>query len=209
MNTLIISATEFEINRLRKKNINIDVLITGIGLPFALYHIQKKLMDNTYDLVLQTGIAGAFTNEFRLGETVLVKQDTFGDIGFEENSTFTPIFETELFNKNEFPFKDGWLQNNNKILQQSQLELVKAITVNKVTDNTILKKQLITLFNPEIETMEGAALHYVCLQQNIPFLQIRSLSNYVGERDKTKWKMDLAIENLNVAVIKLIDELQN
>ncbi len=45
--------------------------------------------------------------------------------------------------------------------------------------------------------MEGAALHYVCLQEQIPFVQIRSVSNYVGERDKTKWKMKEAIENLN------------
>jgi futalosine hydrolase len=207
MKILFVSATEFEIAPFLKQKITTDVLITGIGLPMALYHIQKKITAIDYDLVILAGIAGAFTNEFQLGETVLVRQDTFGDIGFEENSTFTPIFETELFNKNEFPFEDGWLLNNNKILQKSHLKLVKAITVNKVTDSEILKKQLINLFNPEIETMEGAALHYVCLQQNIPFIQLRSISNYVGERNKTKWKMNLAIENLNIELTKLAEEL--
>jgi futalosine hydrolase len=209
MKILIVSATEFEIAPFLKQKGNIDILITGIGLPMALYHLQKKINENPYDLVIQAGIAGAFTNEFELGETVLVKQDIFGDIGMEENSIFTPIFETELFNKNEFSFEDGWLINKNKTLQQSNLELVKAITVNKVTDNKKAIEQLATIFNAEIETMEGAALHYVCLQQNISFIQIRSISNYVGERDKTKWKMNLAIENLNLELIKLINGLTN
>ena len=52
--------------------------------------------------------------------------------------------------------------------------------------------------------MEGAALHYVCLQQSVPFLQIRSISNEVGERDKSKWRMKEAVENLNTELIKLI-----
>ncbi len=44
-------------------------------------------------------------------------------------------------------------------------------------------------FNPVTESMEGAALHYVCLMEKIPFLQIRSISNYIGERNKKKWDM--------------------
>jgi futalosine hydrolase len=44
--------------------------------------------------------------------------------------------------------------------------------------------------------MEGAAFHYVCLMKQIPFIQIRSISNKVGERDKRKWKMKHAIERL-------------
>ncbi|MBP6431063.1 MAG: futalosine hydrolase [Ferruginibacter sp.] len=207
MNILVVASTSFEIAPFIEQNPKASVLITGIGMPASLYQIQKTIGINNYDIIIQAGIAGAFTNEFELGETVLVKQDTFGDIGIEEKQQFTPIFETDLLNKNEFPFKNGWLFNDNKILQQSNLELVKAITVNKVNDNLLLKEQLMELFNPEIETMEGAALHYVCLQEKTPFVQIRSISNYVGERDKTKWKMELAIKNLNTELEKLISEL--
>ena len=55
--------------------------------------------------------------------------------------------------------------------------------------------------------MEGAALHYVCNSFNVSYLQIRSISNYVGERDKNKWKMKLAIENLNKELKKIVAEL--
>ena len=45
--------------------------------------------------------------------------------------------------------------------------------------------------------MEGAALHYTCLMEKIPFIQLRSISNYIAERDKTKWDMKRSIINLN------------
>jgi futalosine hydrolase len=207
MNILLVAATQFEIAPFTKQKPSIDVLLTGVGMPVALYHLQKKLSDYPYDLVIQAGIAGAFSNEFELGETVLVKQDCFGDLGIEENGLFTPLFETELLHKNDFPFEEGWLKNKNKLLLQSTLELVKGVTVSKVSNNKNVIEQLISIFNPEIETMEGAALHYVCLQQTIPFIQLRSISNYVGERDKTKWQIDLAIENLTIELLKLINEL--
>lgn len=207
MKVLLVSATEFEIASYFKQKDTIDVLLTGVGMPIALYHLQKKITENKYNLVIQVGLAGAFTTKFELGETVFVKQDAFGDLGIEEKERFTPIFETDLFNKNEFPFENGWLVNKNKILQQSTLEVVKAVTINKVTDKGSIKQQLIDSFNPDIETMEGAALHYVCLHQNIPFIQLRAISNYVGERDKTKWKIDLAISNLHNELIKLLKQL--
>jgi futalosine hydrolase len=43
----------------------------------------------------------------------------------------------------------------------------------------------------------------------MPFIQLRSISNYIGERDKTKWKMKEAIENLNAELLKLITGLTN
>lgn len=207
MKVLLVSATEFEVASYFKQKDTIDVLLTGVGMPIALYHLQKKITENRYNLVIQVGLAGAFTTKFELGETVFVNQDTFGDLGIEEKERFTPIFETDLFNKNEFPFENGWLVNKNKIIQQSTLEVVKAVTINKVTDKGSIKQQLIDSFNPDIETMEGAALHYVCLHQNIPFIQLRAISNYVGERDKTKWKIDLAISNLHNELIKLLKQL--
>jgi len=182
-----------------------DVLITGVGAPSAMYHLQKRLQQIDYDLVIQAGIAGAFSTEAALGETVIVRQDTFGDIGMEEKKSFKTIFQSGFADENEFPYQQGWLINKNKIIDELNLRKVKAVTINKVTDDTLQKEQLINLFKADIETMEGASLHYVCLQENIPFIQLRSISNYVGERDKTKWKMKDAIINLNREILNIID----
>ena len=68
--------------------------------------------------------------------------------------------------------------NHKKILRTCGLEVVKAVTVNEVTTN----KRRIRLFKEQqtvVESMEGAALHYAGLMERVPFLQIRSVSNYV------------------------------
>ena len=52
--------------------------------------------------------------------------------------------------------------------------------------------------------MEGAALFYVCLHEQIPFLEIRAISNYVELRDPTKWDIPLAIENLTDELFRFL-----
>jgi futalosine hydrolase len=42
----------------------------------------------------------------------------------------------------------------------------------------------INTYNPHIETMEGAAVHYVALQETFPCIHIRAVSNAVGDRDR-------------------------
>jgi len=56
--------------------------------------------------------------------------------------------------------------------------------------------------------MEGAALHYVCLMEKIPFLQIRSISNVIGERDKSRWKLEEAGKILHNKLISLLQKLK-
>ena len=160
-----------------------------------------------YGLVIQAGIAGCFDTSMPLGKTVLVKQDCFADLGIEEKENYIPVFRTALADANGFPFEQGWLINPDENLKYASLPKLKAITVNKVSDSLLQRQQFISSFNADVESMEGAALHYVCLQEKIPFMQIRSVSNYVGERDKTKWKMKEAIENLNKELALLINGL--
>ncbi|MEO6541240.1 MAG: futalosine hydrolase, partial [Ferruginibacter sp.] len=209
MQILLIAATTPEIESFTAAHPGIDVLITGIGVPSVLYHLQKRMQQIDYDFIIQAGIAGTYDNDIPLGQTVLVKQDCFADLGIEEKENYTPIFETGLADKNEPPFENGWLINRTDYLNPADLPLVKAITVNKVSDSGLQKQQFIKQFSADLETMEGAAVHYICLQENIPFLQLRSVSNYIGERDKTKWKIKEAIENLNAELAILINGLTN
>lgn len=207
MNVLVVAATEFEIEPFIKNRKNADILITGVGTPATLYHLTKKLCSNNYGLVIQAGIAGTFSERFTLGEVIAVKEDTFADLGIEENGKMKTLFEMGFSANNAFPFTNGWLVNPNSILEQKSFSFAKAITVNKITDNSIQNKFALEKFGADTESMEGAAFHYVCLQQEINFLQLRSISNRVGERDKSKWELKTAIKNLNAELIKIVDNL--
>lgn len=208
MQLLVTAATKMELELPDEVLQYADIEITGVGVPATIYHLQKKLQQKKYDLVIQAGIAGTFGTGLLPGDVAIVKQDIFADLGFEEASVFTSIYNTVLADKNTFPFSNGWLVNKNEIINKPEFPLVKAVTVNTVSDNDAIRLRLINHFAPAVETMEGAALHYVCLHENIPFIQLRSISNEVGVRDKSKWKMKEAIANLNDALIKLIKTIQ-
>ena len=206
MKILLISATETEIQLLRKK-ITCDILITGVGSVATTYSLLKELNKKKYDIIIQAGIAGSYNNKIALGECVLIKKDNFADLGTETKNSFYTLFESGLCNKKTKPFKNGWLVNTNELIKSLPLKKVSAITVNKVSDSKKQKKQFELKYKAEVESMEGAALHFVCLLENIPFLQIRSISNLVGIRDKSKWKLKESITNLHTAVEAIINQL--
>lgn len=207
MNLLIVAATEIEIEPLLKEKTDVEILITGVGIPATVFYLTKKLLEKKYDYVIQAGIAGSFNNHFNLAEVVLVKEDAFADLGIEENGNFQTLFETGFINKNDFPFINGWLINSHPFFETSVLPAVKGITVNKICENDSQNETVKEKFSPDVESMEGAAFHYVCLQQKINFLQLRGISNHVGERDKSKWEIKESIKNLNKELFKIIENL--
>ncbi len=207
MNLLIVAATEIEIEPSLKEKTDVEILITGVGIPATVFYLTKKLLEKKYDYVIQAGIAGSFNNHFNLAEVVLVKEDAFADLGIEENGNFQTLFETGFINKNDFPFINGWLINSHPFFETSVLPAVKGITVNKICENDSQNETVKEKFSPDVESMEGAAFHYVCLQQKINFLQLRGISNHVGERDKSKWEIKESIKNLNKKLFKIIENL--
>ena len=48
----------------------------------------------------------------------------------------------------------------------------------------------------DVESMEGAAFFEACLAAGVPFAEIRAVSNAVGEEDRSRWNIPLALANL-------------
>jgi futalosine hydrolase len=205
MNKLVIAATQMEIQPLMSAHFEADFLITGVGSPATVYHLLKKIASKKYDFILQVGVAGSFDKFFNLGDVVFVKSDCFADLGAIENKKFHSIFDLNLNGLNEFPFKKGMLENEFKM--QLSLKDAKGITVNCLTDEMEQIGILQGKYQADIESMEGAALHFVCLQEGIPFLQIRGISNFVGERNKAKWDLKSAIENSNRVALQILKSM--
>jgi futalosine hydrolase len=206
MQILVTAATEMEIASFVNGSNDVDVLITGVGVPDTMYHLAKRLHQVDYDIIIQAGICGSFIKNDS-AKCVLVKEDAFADIGVYEKNNFYSVFDMGFSNANTFPYKNGFLINENILLDKTNLEKVRAMTVNSVGENKEQAAFLWSKYNPSIETMEGAALHYVCLQEQVSFLQLRAISNLVGERDKSKWKMKEALTELNNNLKNIVDQL--
>lgn len=216
MKLLLVAATQSEIqptidflqsSQYKVQPHQISFLITGIGSVATTYFLSNEIFKNRPHLVLQAGIGGCFT-QHELATVIAVKEDRFADLGVMEDHQFKNIFDLRLAGQNDAPFSSGALPNPHKgLLNLINAENANGITVNEITTDTNRIEWYKQNGRPAVESMEGAAFHYVCLQQKIPFLQIRSLSNYIGERDKTKWELKSAVQTLNQTLISFIEKI--
>jgi futalosine hydrolase len=192
-------------------NFEISILVTGVGSVATAWVLKQWICTNGKpDLVINTGIAGSFNQEIRIGEVVLVKTDCFADAGIEDDEDFITLFEAGFISENEFPFKHGILNADPVYLNKlkSLFNAVNAITVNTSTGSESTKSRLVRKYNPDIETMEGATFFYICSRENIPFLALRAISNIVEKRNRDNWNIKLALDNLSAKLNDLFLTLQ-
>lgn len=180
-----------------------DLLITGVGMTATAFAMGRHLSSAAhYKLVVNLGIAGCFDREIPLGSLVNIVSDEFSELGAENKYEFLTIDELG-FGKGKYTGKAIPLAANLTALL-SGLPEVNGITVNKVHGNKESIQAITSRLNPVTESMEGAAVFYCCTQLNIPCIQVRSISNYVEERNRDSWKIGLAIKNLNDWAIEFL-----
>ena len=181
---------------------------SGVGMLATAVSLTRLVIAYQPDLIIQVGIAGTFDQQLKLGKVICVDKEALADMGVEENNTWKDIFELNLEEKNDAPFKKGKIPNPYlKKYNLLGLSEVDAVTINEISTNRDRIQQIIKKYEPTIESMEGAALHYVCREIGVPFIQIRSISNYVGDRNKNNWKIKEAITQLNKTILKYVDKL--
>ena len=217
MHILLVAATTFEIqpvinylqshaNEVPPRSVSL--LITGIGSMATAYHLTKSIAQQRPDYIIQAGIGGSFSAQFPPGQVVLVESDRMGDLGVEENGHFKDLFDMGFMQDVPGTAQARWLVNPHlSRWKKQELPLVRGITVNEITTAASRIQHFQQNQPATVESMEGAALHYICLQEDIPFIQIRSISNFVGERDKQHWRIKEAIAHLNEQLINIIKTL--
>ncbi|MDR1584021.1 MAG: futalosine hydrolase [Prevotellaceae bacterium] len=198
MKVLVTAATLPELQFIDDRDGNITLANTGAGIASTTYHLAKLLNDK-YDLALNIGIAGSFSEKLSIGDVVTVYSETFGDFGVASKDGFFTCFEENIVAADIFPFSNGVLisKDAEKCSQNLSIPSVKGVTNNTVSGEELLIKRMKDKFSPDIETMEGAAFFYVCLHENIPFVEIRAISNIIEPRNKSKWNIPMAIKNLS------------
>lgn len=211
MRIVLAAATINEINTtaewLKTQNTSVELLITGIGGTMAAHALSKASLTHP-DLIIQAGIAGSFTETLPPESIVFISEEVFADLGATNENGLIDIFDLGLAGTNDAPFTHKTLKNpHTASWQKYKLPFVKGATINCISSTSRQVERIRDKYDPAVESMEGGALHYVCLQENIPFIQLRAISNYAGERDKKKWKMKESIAILNDQLKKIISEL--
>lgn len=216
MNILLVAATQIELADIIDKygresfiyqGHRIVPLITGMGMVNVAYKLGKYFTKNRFDLAINFGVAGSFSQEIRLGEVVEVVEECYADLGVLSESGFEGMRAMGFVN---FYANNQAYYNTIKNPKPSSANLKKVagLTLNQVSGT---QESIIELGkrwkNKQIETMESAAFFQVCLEENIPFYAFRAISNYVEPRDKQKWQLQEAIENGERFLLDFLEEL--
>ncbi len=197
--------TPLEPGFFQKNEVVVHLCTAGIGPVETAFFMGKYLIINELDLAINAGIAGSFDRDLPLGSVVQVTSERFGDIGIEEaDGSFTDLFELEFLEKNTAPFSNGKLENPNGA-GFGFLPKKNGLTVSKVHGSMDSIKKIRAKYRDiGVESMEGAAFFRACLEFEMPFLQIRAISNFVEIRDRANWEIELAIDNLNSVLIEML-----
>ncbi|MGL5888684.1 MAG: futalosine hydrolase [Bacteroidia bacterium] len=226
MHVLLVAATYFELAPLiaslqfksdanqrlktyRSGTVDVDVLLTGVGIAATSVWTARTLATAKYDLAVNAGVCGSFDSQLETGQVVQVNSDFFPELGAEDGDSFLSIHELQLLGENEAPFQRSRLFASAPALPQLKaLPQVTGITVNKVHGNAASIEAVTNRWHPQTESMEGAAFFYACLTAAQPCIQLRAVSNRVERRNRDAWNMPLAIRNLNDTLAALLHSFQ-
>jgi futalosine hydrolase len=213
---LIVAATEGEAGILanikgivnsgggfEKGDYKIDTIVSGVGSVSTSWSLSKWFSVNEKPLLaINIGIAGSFKKDIPVGEVVISVSDCFADAGIESGRGFLTLAEAGLEDPDRFPFRNGRIICDNRFvdLAAGKLRKVNAVTVNTASGIEETIARLVSKYDPDIETMEGAAFSYNCSCERVDYLALRSVSNIIGLRLKQKWDIPLALTTLTRAL---------
>jgi futalosine hydrolase len=185
---------------------SVRLLITGVGMTATAFALGQYLERYPATrLVINAGIAGALDTRLELGSVVHVVTERFGDLGADDaTGQFIDFTQNGLIPSDEPPFSGGRLINS-MASDAAFLPNVHGITVQRVHGEASGIEAFQRQYpDVQVESMEGAAVFYACLQAGVPFLQIRAISNYVEARNVARWVIGPAVTNLCKTLTELV-----
>lgn len=174
---------------------------TAAGLALAIDALAPTA-------VIQVGIGGAYLGSFLSVGMVMAAGSEFDlDAGLETATGWCDMRELGFplvavggrEYHNLFPTHAGL---TGLLLPALQLPPGRFATSDTVTGSFEAGRALQERYDLAIESMEGAAAAQVCVRLEVPFAELRAVSNIVGERDKRAWNVSGAVRAVGDALLE-------
>ena len=196
---------------------------TGIGAVNTSQALTAALETGRPDFVLQIGVGGAYAgSKLNVGDLAVATEENDGELGIltpdgwlPADTIGIPVLGRNRNHYNTFPI-DTTLAGSaiTHILNASWPHPAPAVhsgpfvTVQQCSGLAARGSELAARFNAICESMEGAAAAHLCTLYEVPFVELRGISNLVEDRNPAAWKLPLASRNAQQAARALVENLR-
>ncbi|CAM5690303.1 Futalosine hydrolase OS=Streptomyces albaduncus OX=68172 GN=mqnB PE=3 SV=1 [Streptomyces griseoloalbus] len=180
--------------------IRADLVAGGVGPAASAATTAAALTaaaarDEPYDLVISAGIAGGFAPVAALGSVVVADRVVAADLGADSPDGFLSV-DTLGFGVTEYRSAPHLAA---AVARGLGAVHAPVLTVSTATGTAERAAELRERHQAAAEAMEGFGAAEAAAGQGTPFLEIRTVSNAVGPRDRSAWRIKEALAALRDA----------
>ncbi len=179
----------------------VEIFACGVGPVEAALGTARKLALGRYRAVVNAGIAGVFRGRGSVGDALLVSDESYADFGLEGEGRLTLPGGATLRDRER---ADAALLARCLPLR---IPLARGVTVAQVTSTDATAERLAARYRSDVESMEGFAVLRAAAVARIPALEVRGISNYVGDRARGEWNFAAGARAAAVALESVLDRL--
>ncbi|MGB8910458.1 MAG: hypothetical protein WCC84_17070 [Candidatus Cybelea sp.] len=185
---LLAAAVEAELGFWQARE-DVATLVTGVGPVEAACVLAAALTSSRYRLVVNAGLAGAFDGAARVGDGVVVGDETI-ELNLESGAPLTLPAGMNLIHtaSSAEPLVAR--------LRGKGFRVLRGVTVSRVTSSEATAHRLAGELGAQVESMEGFAALRAAALAGVPAIELRGISNRCGDRERSGWSFSAGIAGL-------------
>lgn len=182
----------------QREGCGFKIIAAGVGPACAAAATAAELAASRYDIVISAGIAGGFPGQAPIGSVAIADTIIAADLGIETAEGFRSLEEMSLgYSRIQASVErtSGLVQR----LRSAGLTVATGpiLTVSTATGTTATASAHRALVpNALAEAMEGFGAAVAAGQFRLPIIEVRTISNAVGPRDRSAWRIEEALASL-------------
>lgn len=183
------------------------LLVSGVGPAPAAAATATALALGAFDRVVNLGLCGGFRGAAALGDVVVATELVAADVGAFSPDGFLGLAALG-WAEESLPVPQEQVHAASERLQRAGLSVVTGpvLTLSAMTGTDARADELALRHGAVAEAMEGRGVADVAVLHGLEVLEVRTVSNAVGRRDKAAWRFDLAFAALTAAAAALLGE---
>ncbi len=160
---------------------HVRVLPVGVGPVEAAIATARALARERFEYVVNAGIGGIFRSRGTVGDTFAIATEFLADFGLEGGEPLVLPGGARLADR---ATADSVLVRR---CAELGMHVGVGLTVAQITTTDATAARLHARYGADVESMEGFSVLRAAADAGIPAVEVRGISNVVGDRARGEW----------------------